>query len=426
MGRSVGVRASVKGKRTPCLFTFEHLGSSKHMLKHRTHCKYTVILALTLAWGGIQKTCGQDLPFSASGKPIDLSLRMEVARAIDRGNEWLMKHQSDAGHWSDADHPAVTSLALVALQRDPVENHAGQKEPVLAKGYDYLRSCAQPDGGIYRIEMLQNYHTSVSMMAFLMRSHSEHEDILRRARQFVMRGQQDLGEKGAIDNPLDGGIGYGTSYTHSDLSNTMHALEALYFSRHLAEDAGESADALNWEAALHFLQQCQQLPDQNKGEWVSKKLEDRGGFVYFPGNSKAGEHPEEDGVVALRSYGSISYAGMLSYIYADLDPSDIRVEAVLDWLNRHFTLEENPGMGAQGLFFYYHTMTKALTLARVNQIGPEPSSKHDWRHELALKLLDFQQGDGSWKNDNARWWEDDPALATSYALLTLEIIYQGL
>lgn len=116
---------------------------------------------------------------------------------------------------------------------------------------------------------------------------------------------------------------------------------------------------------------------------------------------------------------------MLSYIYADLDPTDKRVEAVLEWLNQHFTLEENPGMGAQGLFFYYHTMTKALTLARVNQVG-DASGKHDWRHELALKLLDLQQGDGSWKNDNARWWEDDPALATSYALLTLEIIYQGL
>ena len=395
------------------------------MIQQSTYNCWAVFLALTLAWAGIGNASGQELPFSTSGKPIDLSLRMEVARAIDRGSQWLMQHQSDAGNWSDADHPALTGLALVALQRDPVENHAEKKEPILAKGYDYLRSCVHPDGGIYRIEMLQNYHTSVSMMAFLMRSHPDHEGILRRARQFVIRGQQDQGEVGAMDDALDGGIGYGTSYTHSDLSNTMHALEALYFSRHLAEDAHETTDTLNWEAALHFLEQCQQLPEHNKGDWVSRKPEDRGGFVYFPGNSKAGEHPEENGVVALRSYGSISYAGMLSYIYADLDPSDKRVQAVLDWLNQHFTLDENPGMGAQGLFFYYHAMTKALTLARVNQIG-DGSVKHDWRHELALKLLDLQQGDGSWENDNARWWEDDPALATSYALLTLEIIYQGL
>lgn len=153
------------------------------------------LLVLVFAWNGIGMTHGQNLPFSATGRPIDLSLRMEVARAIDRGNQWLMKHQNEAGHWSDADHPALTSLALVALQRDPVEHHAEQKEPVLVKGYDYLRSSAQSDGGIYRIEMLQNYNTSVSVMALLMRQHPDHEDLMRRARQFVIRGQQDLGSK---------------------------------------------------------------------------------------------------------------------------------------------------------------------------------------------------------------------------------------
>ena len=29
--------------------------------------------------------------------------------------------------------------------------------------------------------------------------------------------------------------------------------------------------------------------------------------------------------------------------------------------------------------------------------------------------------DGSWENDNGRWWEKDPALATSYCLLSLGI-----
>ena len=45
------------------------------------------------------------------------------------------------------------------------------------------------------------------------------------------------GEKGKSDDPMDGGVGYGGRYPHSDLSNTMQALEALYYSRHLAEDA---------------------------------------------------------------------------------------------------------------------------------------------------------------------------------------------
>ncbi|MDB4665123.1 cycloartenol synthase [Verrucomicrobia bacterium] len=368
----------------------------------------------------------QPLSFSSSGKISDVSLKQEVARAIDRGSQWLMQQQQSGGFWSDQDHPALTSLALVALQRDPEEHHAALKEPLLANAYAYLRSCAQDNGGIYRIEMLQNYNTSVSILALLVRSNEAHDALIRKARRFVIKGQQDYGQQGLIDTPMDGGIGYGSSYTHSDLSNTMHALEALYHSRHLDQDVQRPVGQLDWKAALHFIQQCQQVPESNPASWVSSKTSDRGGFVYFPGNSKAGEHPVENGTVALRSYGSISYAGMLSYIYADLDVSDKRVEAVLAWLNRNYTLEENPGMGLQGLLFYYHTMAKALTLAGLDTLETDQGKSHDWRRDLSVKLMDLQQSEGSWKNVSARWWEGDPVLATSYALLTLEMVYPGL
>ena len=50
----------------------------------------------------------------------------------------------------------------------------------------------------------------------------------------------------------------------------------------------------------------------------------------------------------------------------------------------------------------------------------------NWRKELALKLLNLQNRDGFWVNENNRWWEKDPVLATSYTLIALEIIYKGL
>ena len=50
----------------------------------------------------------------------------------------------------------------------------------------------------------------------------------------------------------------------------------------------------------------------------------------------------------------------------------------------------------------------------------------NWREELALKLINLQQADGSWVNTNGRWWEKDPNLVTSYAAITLEIIHRGL
>jgi len=31
--------------------------------------------------------------------------------------------------------------------------------------------------------------------------------------------------------------------------------------------------------------------------------------------------------------------------------------------------------------------------------------KANWREDLALKLINLQKADGSWANDNGRWWK---------------------
>merc|ERR1711918_331622 len=117
--------------------------------------------------------------------------------------------------------------------------------------------------------------------------------------------------------------------------------------------------------------------------------------------------------------------GLLSFIYADLSEGDPRVVAALEWLGRNYTLEENPGMEAQGLYYYYHTMAKALGAQGVSQLK-SPDGKVDWRPDLALELINRQREDGSWINDTARWWENDRALVTGYALKTLAIIHRTL
>jgi squalene-hopene/tetraprenyl-beta-curcumene cyclase len=122
----------------------------------------------------------------------------------------------------------------------------------------------------------------------------------------------------------------------------------------------------------------------------------------------------------------MSYAGLLSYIYADLRRDDPRVNAVLDWLRANYTLTENPGMGQQGLFYYYHTMAKALTLYGAEAIETKEGKKIKWREDLALKLIDLQQPNGSWGNPSGRWFEKDPDLVTSYAVIALDLIYKGL
>ncbi|MEM0967984.1 MAG: cycloartenol synthase, partial [Verrucomicrobiota bacterium] len=195
----------------------------------------------------------------------------------------------------------------------------------------------------------------------------------------------------------------------------------LVYSRKVVEDTGTPEPfQLDWDAAISFVSRCQNRGESNDLPSLHVRPEDQGGFVYFPGNSKAGQTQVGEKKVALRSYGSMSYAGLLSFIYADLDPSDPRMVSVLTWLKANYTLEENPHMEAQGLYYYYHTLSKALSLAGLPILTLADQSEVAWKEELASRLLSLQKPDGSWINDaSSRWWENDPALVTSYALLAL-------
>ena len=351
----------------------------------------------------------------------DRSFRNEVDQAIDRGLAWLKTNQNAEGYWSTPEQPAVTALALMAFADTPDANEGTTKPAHLHKGYDFILSAVQPDGGIHKGKLV-TYNTALSMMALLAAENPAYNPMILKAREYLVGLQVDFGTKGKLDTPYDGGIGYGTKYEHSDMGNTLQALEALYYSRHLRKEENAAAPDLNWQAAIHFLQSCQNLPGSNKEAWASDDPENKGGFIYYPGHSMAGSTTNSaTGRVALRSYGSISYGGLLSYIYADLKKNDPRVLAVLDWLRGNYTLEENPGMGPQGLFYYYHTMAKALSAYGVKQLQLADGKSVNWSKELAMQLINRQKPDGSWLNDeHARWWEKDPALVTAYAVLTLE------
>ena len=365
---------------------------------------------------------------AADAMPRDaknLSLRNEVQHAIDQGLAWLQPKQAPAGFWTTPEHPAITALALTAFLRDPGASHRDAE--FVKRGFDFLLSCAHPDGGIYKKDELLNYNTSVSVMALLAADDPKFEPALKAARKFLIGQQNDLGEKGKQDTPFDGGIGYGDDEPHADLSNTVMALEALYYTKHLVE-SGEltSGKDLNWQAAIDFIQRCQNLPDTNPEKWASGDPQNKGGFVYYPGESMAGKMTLPDGKTALRSYGSMSYAGLLSYIYADLKRDDPRAKAAFEWLRKNYSLDENPGMGAQGLYYYFHMMAKALSTYGVKELELADGKKVDWRADLAKRLINLQKSEGFWINENGRFWEKDPVLTTCYAVLALEMIHRAL
>jgi squalene-hopene/tetraprenyl-beta-curcumene cyclase len=368
--------------------------------------------------------------FAAPNEPVpkdekNISFRNEIRDVLYRGTNWLAAQQNPDGTFGkDVAHPALTALPIIALQRDPMGKFTGAAAPAgMAKAYDYLRKFAQPDGGIYNPETgLANYNTSIALLALLGANEAKDTELLTKARAYVV-GQQ---ASGMAKPETDGGIGYGTvgaspKRGHPDLDNTLFALEALKASQHLAADKPGSKD-LNWQAAIDFISRCQNLPATNKEKWASDDPANKGGFVYYPGYSNAGEVTLEGGRKALRSYGSMTYAGLLSFIYADLKPEDQRVKAAVDWLQKNYTLEENPGMGQMGYYYYLHLMAKGLTAAGITELEVG-GKKVDWRREVGLRLMKLQKPDGSWVNEEPRWKESNPTLVTTYCVMTLQLIY---
>lgn len=354
---------------------------------------------------------------------LHLSLKLEAQETIKKGNNYLLTQQHEDGYWGDPRLPAFTAYALRCLLLDPAYDPEAPTPASIQRGLDWLLSQQKIDGGIYGKGMA-TYSTASSIMALWVADPQKYKDPLIKARGFLINQQTDWGVKGADDTVFDGGIGYGGTYAHSDLSNTHQALEALYHTRVIAKDSGnETAQELDWGAALAFVSRCQNLRATNQVE----NSGDDGSFVYFPGNSKAGEAVDsKTGRVSLRGYGSMSYAGLLSLVYADLDAGDPRVKAVTRWINENYTLQENPGLGAQGLYYYYHAMAKSLVAANISELKKNQSLKIDWRAELSSTIINHQREDGSWINTQAsRWMENDPILVTSYAIMTLQQIHSS-
>jgi len=360
----------------------------------------------------------------ATAPSIDPSLQQEAQAAMDRAARWLSTHQSDDGSWSNPEFPALTGLPVWALAR-----HGGYPDAV-NQGVKYILTCVHDDGSIYRTPSeerkgggLANYNTAICMVALHATGRPDLNSTVQKARQYVA-GTQHFG-----DDIYRGGMGYdaSTGRAYADLSNSYLAYEAMRLTQGVEDlrKEGEPAADLDWQAAIEFVESIQNRPESNEQPWASDSPEEYGGFAYRPDQSMAGSYTNSDGAVRLRSYGSMTYAGLLSFIYAQVDKSDPRVQSAVDWATKHWTLEENPGMGAEGLYYYYHTLAKALAVYGQDLLDRPDATRINWRQDLIRKLVSLQKTDpdtgaGYWMNEANRWWESDPVLVTAYALLALQ------
>ncbi|MEN6449999.1 MAG: prenyltransferase/squalene oxidase repeat-containing protein [Thermoguttaceae bacterium] len=344
------------------------------------------------------------LAVQAAETPADATA---YAQCVNRAIAFLEKTQSPDGSYSAQAGPGVTAVVATGLMRQG----RSPSDPLVAKSLSYLEGFVQPDGGISsKKSAYRNYETSLSLMCFVEANRDgRYNTLVRNAEKFLKTIQWGEPQGQDRSSPSYGGAGYG-KHRRPDLSNTQFLVDAL-------KAAGAGPDDEAMKRALVFVSRCQNLESEHNSLPFAAKNPD-GGFYYTAaagGESPAGKTPNG----GLRSYGSMTYAGLKSMIYAGVKPDDPRVKAAMNWLRQHYDFTSNPGTGQAGLYYYYQTAAKSLDAAGVKDFVDAAGKHHDWRRDLLAELVKRQQPDGSWINRNDRWLEGDPALVTGYALLTL-------
>lgn len=357
----------------------------------------------------------------------------------------LRAAQHESGGWSVRPEgpqlPAIAGLVLHGLLMEPGTDGT---DPAVAKAAAYVLSFAKPSGGIYD-RILPSYNTSICLSALARLGTPEAARAIGPAQNYL-RGLQyserptpdpetdETPQPVGREHPFYGGIGYGR-HGRPDNSNLTLMLQGLH-------DSGVKGDDPAFQRAVVFLERTQMLDTVNDLPYADGSAQ--GGFIYATsenkdtlgnGQSMAGtvEETLSDGAVAsrLRAYGSMTYAGFKSYLYADLERDDPRVLAAYDWIRRNYTLRENPGVGTDGLYYYLVTFARSMdawgepTIHVLPAEGGEGSAlrtvePRDWANDLIDRLAELQEPDGSFRSVDERWMENDTVLITAYGLLALQ------
>jgi squalene-hopene/tetraprenyl-beta-curcumene cyclase len=351
-----------------------------------------------------------------------------ASQMIEQGLAFIKTQQKDDGDFAPPQMPpGLSALALRAFVLDPPYS---TKDAFLKKGYDKLISFQVGSGGIFK-DGLATYNTAIAVSTLAAANDPSLKPELDKAVGYL-RGMQwtdtITGPHGeSIKDPkkasFEGGFGYG-HHSRPDLSNTQFALDALH-------DAGVKPDDPAFQEAIKFVTRCQNFSETNDQAWAGND----GGFIYSAGDagdSEAGDYTAPDGKKMWRSYGSMTYAGFKSLIYAGLGKQDPRVKAALGWIKSHWTLDENPGLrdkspdqALHGLFYYFHAMSRALVAYGEPVLVDATGTPHDWRVEMTAKIASLEHPDGSWAGEK-RWMEDNQVLSTAYNVLALEEIRNDL
>jgi hypothetical protein len=209
------------------------------------------------------------------------------------------------------------------------------------------------------------------------------------------------------------------SLIESNLSATLFALDALKI-------AGETDPVLFNNAAI-FIRRCQNwaIPPAGFPPAWFKYLDGGFHFIYDdPVRNKAGMVPKEspDWPQLFYSYGSTSADGLRALMYCNQPDDQSRIQSARQWLVTNFSARTHPGTYVKAhepnreAVYYYYAASVACAF-RDHKL--ELPAGRDWAAELSYELAIRQKKDGSWANVVELVRENEPLVATSYAISAL-------
>ena len=351
-----------------------------------------VLLIATLLLAGV-----------ASAAPSDMSpqARVRAQQAVDGGIKYLVTKQAANG--SVLYSAGLTALSLTAILQNPAGT--GKVDPAAIDKYAaFLVSKANPDGSIVERQHDQSYNTAVSIVALSATKDAKYAPLIAAGQKYIAKAQIAESRGFAPVDSWYGGMGYGGD-ERPDMSNLYIAVEAM---RATAYDPKDPI----WQKALTFTSRMQNRSESNDQKWAGND----GGFAYSPGMNP----PEMGG--GTKSYASVTAAGLYGLLLIGVDKSDPRVQAAYKWLTANYTLDTNFGTNSKNtLFYYYCAFAKVMDAYGEAEFVDNRGQRHNWRNELADRLVALREPDGSWINhDSNVWWEDKPELATAWAAIALE------
>ncbi|MCK6573271.1 hypothetical protein L6V77_19500 [Myxococcota bacterium] len=360
--------------------------------------------------------------------------------ALQRAAGWLVARQAADGAWYSETYGAfkdgwsLTPVVLLALMYVPRD---AALDPVWRRGAAFLAGAVEVTGGTGRVRPAPvgySYPTeslALSATVLSMPPAAPHR-AARDALIAELRARQ-LGPAGGFppDDPNTGGWGYGQGRVvrpagglppddprGANLAATLLAVGALRF-------AGATPNDPALRAARDFIVRCQNFGGDSRFA--------DGGFFFSPTGdvtNKAGAAGRDaNGRLRFRSYGSMTADGFRALRHLPGPDDGPRLAAAVAWLHRHFDPKQAAGdyatdrvLQRDAVYFY---QTWSLSHALMASSGPvieTPRGPVAWGPALAGALLARQHPDGHFRNPATDLREDDPLLATAFAVAALGVV----